>query len=275
MAAYEGGHPVLDPGPRHGIAVAEPERAPIFETPAREVVHPPLRELSAVSEEGEGRGLLDIAERRGARLRARERTLLAAGIVASVGVHFALFAWSPSFHTEQLGTANRAIQTIQLPPDIKIPPPPQAVARPATPKVATADVSPELTIAPTTMEANPASALPPPPPNVKARPEDRPTFIPYDVAPELLNRDQIETLLVRYYPPDLRSASIGGSVIVWAYVNAQGKVTRALVKTTSGYPSMDAAALRVVNEMRFKPAQNRDRPIGVWISQKVSMSVRR
>ncbi|HKK08833.1 MAG TPA: energy transducer TonB, partial [Gemmatimonadota bacterium] len=186
-----------------------------------------------------------------------------------------LFAWSPSFRAAELGTSNEAIRTIELPPDVKIPPPPQAVARPATPKVAETDVSPELTIAPTTMEANPASALPPPPPNVKAAPEDRPTFIPYDVAPRLTNRDEIERLVIRYYPPDLRSAAIGGSVIVWAYVDARGTVTRTLVKTTSGYPSMDAAALKVVDAMRFEPALNRDTPIGVWISQKVSMSVRR
>lgn len=273
MAASRIGHERLVSSAGGGLAVAEP--ASTDTRPEREAIHARFgtrREGTPVREAGD---LAAAQTRRGRRLRSRERTLLAIGLTASVGLHFALFAWSPSFQTASLGTTNEAIQTIELPPDVKIPPPPQAVARPATPKVAETDVSPELTIAPTTMEANPASALPPPPPSVKARPEDRPTFIPYDVAPKLLNRDEIEKLLVRYYPPDLRSAAIGGSIIVWAYVDAQGAVTRTLVKDSSGYPSMDAAALKVVDAMQFKPALNRDAPIGVWISQKVSMSVRK
>ncbi|HKK27202.1 MAG TPA: energy transducer TonB [Gemmatimonadota bacterium] len=211
--------------------------------------------------------------RRHERIRNQERTLLGIGLVASVAVHFGLFVWTPSFHTADLGTSNEAMESIQLPPDVKIPPPPKAVARPATPRVAEAEVSPELTIAPTTLEANPASALPPPPPGAKMNPEDRPTFIPYDVAPRLLNRGEIEKLVVRYYPPALRAAGIGGTVLVWAYVDENGNVTRTLVKASSGYQDMDAAAMRVVDAMRFKPALNRDARIGVWISQKISMNV--
>lgn len=207
------------------------------------------------------------------RMRRQERMLLGIGLMASVAVHFGLFVWTPSFRTADLGTSNEAMESIQLPPDVKIPPPPKAVARPATPKVAEADVSPELTIAPTTLEANPASALPPPPPGAKMNPSDRPTFIPYDVGPQLLNRGEIEKLVVRYYPPALRAAGIGGTVLVWAYVDETGKVTRTLVKASSGYQDMDAAAMRVVDAMNFKPALNRDARIGVWISQKISMNV--
>jgi len=206
-------------------------------------------------------------------MRHRERRLLGVGLLASVAVHFGLFVWTPSFRTADLRTSNEAMESIQLPPDVKIPPPPRAVARPATPRVAEADVSPELTIAPTTLESNPASALPPPPPSAKMNPEDRPTFIPYDVAPRLLNRDEVEKLVVRYYPPALRSAGIGGTVLVWAYVDESGRVTRTLVKASSGYQDMDAAAMRVVDAMQFKPALNRDSRIGVWISQNISMAV--
>ncbi len=214
------------------------------------------------------------AERR-ARIVSRERVVLGGALLASVGIHMAIFAWSPDFQGANLETSSTALQTIQLPPDVKIPPPPQAIARPATPKVAATNVSPELTIAPTDFESNPTSSLAPPPPSVTSRPSDRPTFIPYDVPPKLLNRDEIERLVVKNYPKELRSVGIGGAVVVWAYVDAQGGVVKALVKDSSGYPNMDQAALKVVEAMRFKPALNRDTPIAVWISQKVSMTVRR
>jgi len=206
---------------------------------------------------------------------SQQRIVLGVALLASVGIHTAIFSWSPSFQTENLSTTSRALQTIQLPPDVKIPPPPQSIARPATPKVAATDVSPELTIAPTTLEANPASALPPPPPAVGQNPADRPTFIPFDVPPKLLNRGEIERLLVRLYPPSLRDVGIGGAVIVWAYVDVKGNVLKTFIKDSSGYPSMDEAAAQVVQQMHFKAAINRDQPIAVWISQKVTMSVKR
>jgi TonB family protein len=205
----------------------------------------------------------------------QQRLVLGLALLASVGIHAAIFSWSPNFHSDSMATSSRALQTIRLPPDVKIPPPPQSIARPATPKVAATDVSPELTIAPTTLEANPASALPPPPPAVGGNPADRPTFIPFDVPPRLLNKGEIERLLVKLYPASLRDVGIGGAVVVWAYVDVQGKVLKTFIKDSSGYPNMDAAAAQVVQQMQFKPAINRDQPIAVWISQKVTMSVTR
>jgi TonB family protein len=220
-------------------------------------------------------GTAGVEGERRERLVSQQRLVLGVALLASVGLHVAIFTWTPSFHSESMATSSRALQTIQLPPDVKIPPPPQSIARPATPKVATTDVSPELTIAPTTMEANPASALPPPPPAVGGNPADRPTFIPFDVPPKLLNKAEIERLLVKLYPASLRDVGIGGAVVVWAYVDVKGAVLKTVIKDSSGYPSMDAAAAQVVQQMRFKPAINRDQPIAVWISQKVTMSVQR
>lgn len=214
-----------------------------------------------------------VEARRHELMRDKERMLLGLGLVASVAVHFGVFVWTPSFHTTDLGTSNEALESVQLPPDVKIPPPPRAVARPATPRVAEVDVSPELTMARTTLEANPASELPPPPPAANMSPDARPTFIPYDVGPRLLNRDEVQNLVRRNYPPSLRAAGIGGAVLVWAFVDANGRVTRTLVKSSSGYQDMDAAAMRVVQAMRFQPALNRDTRVGVWIAQKISMAV--
>lgn len=253
------------PGGRAGTAVLEPPVA----APAR----PEPRERPHAEARPAPPGLALETDRR-EKLVSRQRMVLGAALLVSVGIHMAVFSWSPSFRAQNMATSSRALQTIQLPPDVKIPPPPQAIARPATPKVAATDVSPALTIAPTTMEANPAAALPPPPPAANANVADRPTFIPFDVPPKLLNRAMVQKLLEQLYPAALRDAGIGGAVVVWAYVDTKGVVEKTFIKDSSGYPAMDAAAAKVVRDMRFKPAVARDQPIAVWISQSVTLSVK-
>ena len=93
----------------------------------------------------------------------------------------------------------------------------------------------------------------------------RPAFTPFTVSPELLNREEIGRMLVSTYPPELRDASIGGTTLLWFFINEKGEVENTLVKTPSGFPALDEAALRVAKTMKFKAAQNRDRVVPVWI----------
>ena len=103
------------------------------------------------------------------------------------------------------------------------------------------------------------------------RPEDRaaiqagPVFTPMTVLPEIRNRREIQTALIREYPPDLRDAGIGGQVVVWYYVSETGQVLHARVSEGSGQAELDAAALRIAVVFRFTPATNRDEPVPVWI----------
>lgn len=92
-----------------------------------------------------------------------------------------------------------------------------------------------------------------------------PTFTPFTLAPELLNRDQVAALLVRNYPPLLRDAGIGGSTLVWLFINEAGIVQKTQVKVSSGYTALDEAALSVANAMRFRAAMNRDKKVPVWV----------
>jgi len=108
---------------------------------------------------------------------------LAYGVIGAVAVHFALFALFPNLQAADLSGLDESIEMIELPPEVKIPPPPEQIARPATPKVAAADIADDVTIAPTTFDENPVENLPPPPKT--GSPADRPSFIPYDVAPKL------------------------------------------------------------------------------------------
>ncbi|HEY8483086.1 MAG TPA: energy transducer TonB, partial [Longimicrobiales bacterium] len=65
--------------------------------------------------------------------------------------------------------------------------------------------------------------------------------------------------------PFLREAGIGGTVIVWFFIDETGTVRRTLIKESSGYEALDQAALKVADIMQFTPALNLDQKVKVWI----------
>lgn len=201
----------------------------------------------------------------------RYSTWVYGGLMAAVVLHFGLFVLARPFQAADLGFRGTEVEVVDLPPEVEIPPPPQQIPRPATPRVATVEVDEDITIAPTTFEQNPVENLPPPPET--GSPSDRPSFIPYDTPPKLKNRAEIERLLQRFYPPSLKSAGMGGRVELWIYVNQQGRVERSVVKESSGYTALDEAAHRVADAMVFEPAMNRDKVTDVWVSQPVTFEV--
>ena len=105
--------------------------------------------------------------------------------------------------------------------------------------------------------------------NVKVTAENieaAPVFTPYTVKPELKNRDAVQKALVRNYPPLLRDAGIGGTVLTWLLIDESGTVIKTQVKDGSGHEALDQAALKVADIMRFSPALNRDQKVKVWIA---------
>jgi len=63
-------------------------------------------------------------------------------------------------------------------------------------------------------------------------------------------------------------------VTLWLFVNKDGAVEKWQVQKPSGYDAMDQAAVKVAKQMEFKPAINRDKPIGVWVSRNITFRVR-
>jgi len=162
---------------------------------------------------------------------------------------------------------------VTLPPDIEIPPPPKAIARPATPVIASTNVDEDITIAPTTFEENPVENLPPPPAEKAQDLSAAPTFTPYTVAPSILNRDEVQRVLQQEYPPLLRDAGIGGTVKVNFFIDETGKVIKRLIDKSSGHKDLDDAALKVAAVMRFSPALNRDKKVPVWVAFPITFVV--
>ncbi len=103
--------------------------------------------------------------------------------------------------------------------------------------------------------------------------EENPVFTPMTVRPEILNRSEIQQVLMREYPPILRDAGIGGTVVVWFFISIDGKVLERRVSESSGQVQLDQAALNVADVFEFSPALNRENRVQVWIQLPISFRV--
>jgi len=192
------------------------------------------------------------------------------GLLVAVFLHLGLFVLVRPFEAADMGSVTNEIESIRLPPEVRMPPPPEAIPRPATPRVSSVDISPDITIEPTTPDRVPRGL----PPRPRAPdPSERPILIPYDTSPVLLNLAEVLRVLEREYPRTLKDAGIEGRVELWIYLSDEGVPEKSEIKTSSGNPLLDEAARNVVPAMRFSPAKNRDKATAVWVSQWVTFQV--
>ena len=195
-------------------------------------------------------------------------------MITATVFHFMLFQFWPTQTAEDVSFAAEELEVIELPPEIEIPPPPEAISRPATPVMAVTDIDDDITIAPTTFADNPVDDLPPPPTDDGVSElSAAPRFTPMTVRPEILNRSEVQAALMRLYPPILRDAGIGGSVTVWFFISEQGLVLDRRVSESSGHIPLDEAALEVADVFRFSPALNREQIVQVWIQLPITFQV--
>ena len=195
-------------------------------------------------------------------------------MIVATFMHAGTFVFWPELTAEDISTVMEEIEAIELPPEIEIPPPPQAISRPATPVMATADIEEDITIAPTTFEENPVEDLPPPPEEEAVDISAAPTFTPFTVAPSILNRAEVVRAMEREYPPLLRDAGIGGRAVVFFFIDEGGIVQDFRISATSGHQALDDAALAVADVYRFSAALNRDKKVPVWVQFPITFQVR-
>jgi len=195
-------------------------------------------------------------------------------MITATALHFMLFQFWPTQTAGDLAFTPEELEIIDLLPEITIPQPPEAISRPAMPIEALTEIDDDITIAPTTFEKNPIEALPPPPTDDGgADLSANPTFTPMTVHPEIKNRREVEAALMRQYPPILRNAGIGGTVVVWFFISEEGQVLDRRVSRSSGHTQLDEAALQVANVFRFSPALNRENIVQVWIEIPITFQV--
>ena len=104
-------------------------------------------------------------------------------------------------------------------------------------------------------------------PSILERPEllDGPTFTPFTVAPSIRNRQEVLDAMNAEYPPLLRDAGVGGTVVVWFFIDELGQVQEERISRSSGHRALDEAALAVARVYRFSAAMNRDEAVPAWV----------
>lgn len=98
-------------------------------------------------------------------------------VVAATVIHFALFAFWPDMTAADYEWTPEAFEAIDLPDEIEIPPPPEQIARPATPVVSDAVIDEDITIASTTFEDNPIEMMQAPPTSTSDDVSDRKSVV--------------------------------------------------------------------------------------------------
>jgi TonB family protein len=95
-----------------------------------------------------------------------------------------------------------------------------------------------------------------------------------DDPPELINREEVARALVRNYPRSMVTARVQGAAMMRIWITAEGRAdlaaSRALWATR---PEFAAAAMRMLEQMRFRPARLHGRPMAVWITLPITFQL--
>ncbi len=112
-------------------------------------------------------------------------------------------------------------------------------------------------------------APPPPPPSDQLQVR----FIPHDEPPRPIGGyTAIQRELT--YPEIALKAGVEGRVLIWAFVDRTGNVTNTLVKVSLGNNGCDEAAVKAIRSVKWKPAKQRDDPVGVWVMVPVEFELK-
>ena len=155
------------------------------------------------------------------------------------------------------------IEQIDIPQtqQIERPPPP---ARPSIPiESEDEDLADDLTIEETDLSDFEAWDAPPPPPS---GPQVK--FIPYDDPPVPL------TPIKPKYPEIAQEAGIEGTVFIQAFIDKKGRVIETTIIKGIPNTGLDEAAIKAIRKTRFRPAKQRERAVGVWISIPVNFKLK-
>jgi protein TonB len=149
------------------------------------------------------------------------------------------------------------------PPPPPPPAPPQRVAPTPAPVIAAA---PSPTPAPAAFVAPPPEPTPPAPVNVAPAPPAPPAVAPAPPAPA--GPRQIAPSAVRYvklpelnFPALAKRARESGTVVLRITVDTEGRLKAATVQRSSGFASIDQAALSDIRSARFAPYMEDGKPV--------------
>ena len=94
------------------------------------------------------------------------------------------------------------------------------------------------------------------------------TFIAVESYPSVIHAPVPE------YPQIARAAGIEGKVFLQIFVGTDGKPRKVLVARSEVTADCDSAAVKAAWTYRFKPALQRDKPVGVWVSMPITFKLK-
>tara|TARA_B100001250_G_scaffold176819_1_gene151938 strand:- start:270 stop:884 length:615 start_codon:yes stop_codon:yes gene_type:complete len=183
------------------------------------------------------------------------------GIILVI-LNFLIF---PRFiNTLSFETADQLIiENIDIPQTQQIdntPPP----ARPSIPVPSDdEDIADDLTLDELDFDDFSNMDAPPPPPS-----GPKVVFIPYDDPPVAM------TPIRPVYPEIAQEAGIEGVIVVQAFIDEKGRVKETQILKGVPNTGLDEAAMDAIRKTRFKPAKQRERAVGVWISIPVNFRLK-
>ena len=155
------------------------------------------------------------------------------------------------------------IENIDIPQTQQIdntPPP----ARPSIPVPSDdEDIADDLTLDELDFDDFSNMDAPPPPPS-----GPKVVFIPYDDPPVAM------TPIRPVYPEIAQEAGIEGVIVVQAFIDEKGRVKETQILKGDPNTGLDEAAMDAIRKTRFKPAKQRERAVGVWISIPVNFRLK-
>ena len=155
------------------------------------------------------------------------------------------------------------IENIDIPQTQQIdntPPP----ARPSIPVPSDdEDIAEDLTLDELDFDDFSNMDAPPPPPS-----GPKVVFIPYDDPPVAMSP------IRPTYPEIAQEAGIEGVVVVQAFIDEKGRVKETLILKGVPNTGLDEAAMEAIRKTRFRPAKQRERAVGVWISIPVNFRLK-
>jgi protein TonB len=189
----------------------------------------------------------------------RLTSLLGIGLVILNFLVFPRFGNSLEFDdVEQI-----IIENIDIPQTQQIdntPPP----ARPSIPVPSDdEDIAEDLTLDELDFDDFSNLDAPPPPPS-----GPKVVFIPYDDPPVAMSP------IRPVYPEIAQEAGIEGVVVVQAFIDEKGRVKETLILKGVPNTGLDEAAMEAIRKTRFRPAKQRERAVGVWISIPVNFKLK-
>ena len=122
---------------------------------------------------------------------------------------------------------------------------------------------------------------PPPPARPSVPVESESEDIADDVTLDEFNLDEFDAWDAPPPPPEgpkypeiAQEAGIEGTVVVQVFVDEKGRVKETVILKGIPNTGLDEAASEAIRTVRFRPAKQRERAVGVWISIPVNFRLK-